>query len=69
MVSDRDKAEAYRIYVTDTLYCIAKSTAALVDGPSPKSRYHELLNQEEPEEMDGNKIAADVIKRCGLEVI
>lgn len=68
-MEERDKEAAYRIYVTDTLYCIAKSTAALVNGPSPKRRYFELLDAEEPEEMDGNKIAADVIARCGLEVI
>lgn len=42
-----------------------------MNGLSPKSRFFEIVDdaEQEPEETDGNKIAADVIKRCGLEVI
>lgn len=54
---------AYRIYVTDSLYYEGRNQTFTV-------RYSEIigLNKTTAEARTGDEIAADIIKRAGLEV-
>lgn len=57
------REEAYRIYISDTLYhqgrqeCLTKRYADIIG-----------LGHEETDERSGNEIAEDIISRMGLKV-
>ena len=67
------RQHAYRVYVTDTLRCIAENTAKIpyVQGGFIQARWDEIVNgprQPGPGGRTGAEIAADVIRRAGLVV-
>ena len=60
---------AYRIYVTDTLRIISQNTAYGGD-PYITKRWADIISEDhEEKKVDGNEIAANIIKKAGIEVI
>ena len=60
---------AYRIYVSDCLRIISENTAKLSQGTYKAARFHDIINQKPIVNRTGEEIAADIIKRAGIEVI
>ena len=66
----RDRRDmAYRIYVTDCLRMITQNTAHKEGDRYITAKYSELIDPNPKETRTGDEIAADVIKRAGIEVI
>lgn len=66
----RDRRDmAYRIYVTDCLRMITQNTAHKEGDHYITAEYSELIDPNPKETRTGDEIAADVIKRAGIEVI
>jgi hypothetical protein len=61
--NEERKESAYRAYTSDMLMAIAESMGATVE-----SRYVDLIEPGQPEEMDADEIALDIIERAGLKV-
>lgn len=55
------RTEAYRIYITDSMYYKAQNKYITV-------RYYDLLQPKELDDRTGDEIAQDVINRLGLIV-
>ena len=60
---------AYRIYVTDCLRMVAENTAKMSQGAYTAARFYDIINPKPVDNRSGNEIAADTIKRAGIEVI
>ena len=60
---------AYRIYVTDCLRMATENTAKMSQGSYTTVRFYDFINPKPVDNRSGNEIAADVIKRAGIEVI
>ena len=60
---------AYRIYVTDCLRMATENTAKMSQGYYTASRFYDIINPKPVDNRSGNEIAADIIKRAGIEVI
>ena len=60
---------AYRIYVTDCLRMVAENTAKLSQGTYTTARFYDIVNPKQADKRTGEEIAADIIKRAGIEVI
>ena len=60
---------AYRIYVTDCLRMAAENTAKMSQGSYTTVRFYDFINPKPVDNRSGNEIAADIIKRAGIEVI
>ena len=60
---------AYRIYVTDCLRMVAENTAKLSQGTYTAARFYDIINPKPADNRTGEEIAADIIKRAGIEVI
>lgn len=61
---------AYRIYVTDCLRIISENTAKMVMGGSYiTANFSDIINPKPSDNRTGEEIAADIIKRAGIEVI
>ena len=61
------KAEAYKVYVTDTLRLICENTAKFAGGMAPTIRYKDLITPPEPEvKKSAEDIIAEVNKNAGL---
>ena len=61
---------AYRIYVTDCLRIISENTAKMVNGGSYiTAKLADIINPKPVDNRTGEEIAADIIKRAGIEVI
>ena len=59
---------AYRIYVSDALLLIGKNTANYSGGTSLRQRYVDIIGGAKRDDRTGEEIAADIIRRAGLEV-
>lgn len=59
---------AYRIYVSDALMLIGKNTAKLALGTYMPRRYVDIIGGVKQDDRTGEEIAADIIRRAGLEV-
>ena len=59
---------AYRIYVTDCLRIISENTAKMRGGSYMKAKLADIINPNPVENRTGEEIAADIIKRAGIEV-
>lgn len=53
--------QAYRIYITDSLYANGQ-------GKALTARYYDLIHPKEIDPRSGDEIALDVINRLGLKV-
>ena len=60
---------AYRIYVTDCLRMVTENTAKMSQGAYTSARFYDIINPKPVEKRTGEEIAADIIKRAGIEVI
>ena len=60
---------AYRIYVTDCLRMATENTAKMRQGSYTTVRFYDFINPKPVDNRSGNEIAADIIKRAGIEVI
>ena len=60
---------AYRIYVTDCLRMETENTAKMSQGSYTTVRFYDFINPKPVDNRSGNEIAADIIKRAGIEVI
>ena len=60
---------AYRIYVADCLRIISENTAKMGVGSYITAKFADIINPKPVENRTGEEIAADIIKRAGIEVI
>ena len=60
---------AYRIYVADCLRIISENTAKMGGGSYITAKFLDIINPKPVEKRTGEEIAADIIKRAGIEVI
>ena len=60
---------AYRIYVADCLRIISENTAKMGGGSYITAQLADIINPKPVENRTGEEIAADIIKRAGIEVI
>lgn len=60
---------AYRIYVSDCLRIISENTAKLGGGSYITAKLSDIINPKPADNRTGEEIAADIIKRAGIEVI
>ena len=60
---------AYRIYVTDCLRMATENTAKMSQGAYTAARFYDIINPNPFGNRSGNEMAADIIKRAGIEVI
>ena len=60
---------AYRIYVTDCLRIISENTAKMGGGSYITAKFADIINPKPVDNQTGEEIAADIIKRAGIEVI
>ena len=67
-LNEREKTEAYRIYVTDALRVVAENTARFASGNYIKARYADIIEPKKQDNRTGDEIVADIIKRAGLVV-
>ena len=66
-VEQRDMA--YRIYLSECARMIANNTARLFGGSGLDIRFSDLIRNKRMDNRSAKEIAADVIKRAGIEVI
>lgn len=66
--NEKQRAEIYRIYITDCLQLIAENTAKRVEGQYLTKRYVDIVDgtAQAEDNRSGDEIAADVIQRLGL---
>lgn len=60
---------AYRIYVSDCLRIISENTAKIGGGSYITAKFEDIINPKPVDNRAGEEIAADIIKRAGIEVI
>ena len=60
---------AYRIYVSDCLRIISENTAKIGGGSYITAKIADIINPNPVDDRTGEEIAADIIKRAGIEVI
>lgn len=60
---------AYRIYVADCLRIISENTAKIGGGSYITAKFYDIINPKPADNRTGEEIAADIIKRAGIEVI
>lgn len=66
--NERERNEAYRVYVTDALRIVSENTAKFVGGHSIGKRYIDVVRPRKQDERSCEEITADIIARCGLVV-
>ena len=66
--NEKQRADIYRIYVTDCLQLITENTAKRVEGHYMSKRYTDIVDgtAQAENDKDGNEIAMEVIRRLGL---
>ena len=67
-LNEREKTEAYRIYVADALRFVAENTAQYVGGDYIKARYADMIEPKKQDNRTCEEITADIVARCGLTV-
>lgn len=60
---------AYRIYVTNCLRIISENTARMSNGSYVTAKFSDIINPKPVDNRTGEEIAADIIKRAGIEVV
>lgn len=64
-LNEREKTEAYRIYVTDALRVVAENTARFASGNYIKARYADIIEPKKQDNRTCEEITADIVERCG----
>jgi len=62
---EKQRDDAYRIYITDALMAISNNTMTFGGGSSISVRFADLIYRKQ-DTRTGDEVAADVIKRAGL---
>lgn len=70
--NEKQRAEIYRIYITDCLQLIAENTAKQCEGQYASKRYYDVAygdanGSQSADSRSGEEVAADVIMRLGLK--
>ena len=60
---------AYRIYVCDCLRISSENTAKMCGGAYITAKLADIINPKSVDDRTGEEIAADIIKRAGIEVM
>ena len=60
---------AYRIYIADCLRIISENTAKVGGGSYITAKFSDIINPKPVDNRPVEEIAADTIKRAGIEVI
>ena len=60
---------AYRIYVTECLRMISENKASVGGRSYMATKFEDIVNRKPVDNRTGEEIAADIIKRAGIEVI
>ena len=60
---------AVKIYYAECLRIITENTAKMGDGSYITAKLSDIINPKPVEKRTGEEIAADIIKRAGIEVI
>lgn len=60
---------AYRIYVCECLRMIGENTAKVSGGSYMTAKFEDIINPNPVDNRTGEEIAADIIKRSGIEVV
>lgn len=69
-IRDDLEREAFREYIADCLWAIAKNTANSCGGQYFETKFRDGIKEAKPEDTrTGDEIVADIIKRAGIEVI
>ena len=69
-IKDDLEREAYRGYIADCLWAIAKNTANSCGGSYFETKFRDGIKESKPEDnRTGDEIVADIIARAGIEVI
>jgi hypothetical protein len=68
LLAEREKAAAYRIYVTDCLKLITENTARTGGGSYMKARYAEVERPAVVDKRTGEEIMADTLSRLGIRL-
>ena len=67
-LNEREKTEAYHIYVTDALRIVAENTAKFASGNYIKARYSDMIEPKKQDNRTCEEITADIVARCGLTI-
>lgn len=65
----KQEERAFRTYLTDALRLVTENTAKNVGGGYLVNRYDELIHPKKEDPRSAEEIAADIIKKIGLEVL
>lgn len=69
-IRDAEERDAFRTYVADCLWAIAKNTANSCGGSYFETKFRDGVRAAKPEDnRTGDEIVADIIARAGIEVI
>jgi hypothetical protein len=69
-IKDDLEREAFRGYIADCLWAIAKNTAMGCGGSYFETKFRDGIKEAKPEDTrTGDEIVADIIARAGIEVI
>ena len=60
--------KAVKIYYAECLRIISENTAKICGGPYMKVKFADIINPNPVDNRTGEEIAADIIKRAGIEV-
>ena len=60
---------AYRFYVSECLRMIGENTAKVGGGSYMTAKFEEIIRPKPADNRTGEELAADIIKRAGIEVI
>ena len=60
---------AYRIYIADCLRMVTENTAKAVCGSYISAKFADIINPKPVDDRAGEEIAADIIKRAGIQVL
>ena len=61
--------KAVKIYYAECLRIISENTAKMCGGSYITAKFADIINPKPIEKRTGEEIAADIIKRAGIEVI
>ena len=69
LIHRQEEDMTYRNYVSDALRLITENTARYAAGNYLTQRFCDLIRPNLGITQNGEEIAADVIKKCGLKVV
>ena len=61
--------KAVKIYYAECLRIISENTAKMSDGSYITAKFADIINPKPVDKRTGEEIAADIIRRAGIEVI